>query len=122
MLDQLDLEDVSNGWQALAFVASVAFVSFFSWGMMKVKRTADKDAEKAAPALEAAQQAIDLKPAVQVLSTQVAELRQEVAELKKFKDVKYPAALDHITTLHCADPELTLRFPIPRILREDMDG
>lgn len=122
MLDQLNLEDVNNGWQALAFVASVAFVSLLSWGMMKVKRNADKESEQAKPALEAAQRAADLGPAVRVLSTQFAELQQEVEELKKIKDVKYPAALQHISVLHTADPGLTVMYPIPPILREDMDG
>lgn len=122
MLDQLNLEDVSNGWQALAFVGSVAFVSLLSWGMMKVKRNADKESEQAKPALEAAQRAVDLGPAVRVLSTQFAELQQEVEELKKIKDVKYPAALQHISVLHTADPGLTVMYPIPPILREDMDG
>ena len=122
MLDQLNLEDVSNGWQALAFVGSVAFVSLLSWGMMKVKRNADKESEQAKPALEAAQRAVDLGPAVRVLSIQFAELQQEVEELKKIKDVKYPAALQHISVLHTADPGLTVMYPIPPILREDMDG
>lgn len=121
MLDQLDLEDVSNGWQALAFVCSIAFVSLFSWAMMRVKRSADKDAEQAAPVLEEVQAAADLRPAVAALSTQVAVLQREMAQMKQIADVKYPAALDHITALHCADPDLTARFPIPRILREDMD-
>lgn len=121
MLDQLDLEDVSNGWQALAFVCSVVFVSLFSWAMLRVKRSADKDAEQAAPVLEEVQAAADLRPAVAALSTQVSLLQQKMERMTQIVDVKYPAALDHITALHCADPELTLRFPIPRILREDMD-
>lgn len=121
-MDQLNLEDVTNGWQALAFIASVAIITFSAWFIARTKRNADKESEEAAPALEAAKKAIvDLQPAVQALSTEVAELRTKVDEMKPIVEVKYPVALDHITALHCADPELTLRFPIPRILREDMD-
>lgn len=117
-----DLEDVTNAWQAVAFVGSVAIVALLSWAMMKVKRAADKDAEKAAPALAAAQEAAGLVPAMNVLSRQVADLQDEVAHMTPIVRVKYPLALDHISALHSAEPELTKRYPIPRPLREDMDG
>lgn len=121
-MDFLDLTQVNNLWQFLAFVVSVAIVTAASWGMMKIKRTADKDAEKAAPALEAAQEAAGLVPAMNVLSRQVAELQDEVAHMTPIVRVRYPLALDHISTLHTAEPELSSRYPIPRALREDMDG
>lgn len=119
-MEQLNLEDVNNVWQAVAFVASVAIITLAGWLTMKTKRTADKDAEDAAPALEAAQKAADLEPAVRSLSAQVTRLEQEVTHMTPIVRVKYPLALDHISTLHSADPELNARFPIPRTLREDM--
>lgn len=121
-MDFLDLTQVNNLWQFLAFVVSVGIVTAASWGMMKIKRSADKDAEKAAPALEAAQKAADLGPAVSALSSRVADLQDEVAHMTPIVRVKYPLALDHISALHSAEPELTKRYPIPRPLREDMDG
>ena len=120
-MDQLDLGDVSNAWQAVAFVASVAIIAAFGWLTMRTKRASDKDVEKAAPVLEAAQKAVDLEPAVKALSAQVANLSDEVAHMTPIVRVKYPLALDHISALHSAEPELTKRYPIPRPLREDMD-
>lgn len=119
-LDQLNLQDVTNGWQALAYIVSSAIVVLSGWAMLRTKRNADKDLEKAAPALEAAQQAADLGPAVSALSGQVAQLQKEVQSMTPIVRVKYPLALDHISTLHLAEPALTDRFPIPRTLREDM--
>lgn len=121
-MDQLNLGDVNNFWQAVAFIASVAVVAAFGWLTMRTKRAADKDEEKAAPVLEAAQKAVNLQPAVDALSIQVAELGQEVAHMTPIVRVRYPLALDHISTLHTAEPELSSRYPIPRALREDMDG
>lgn len=120
-MDQLNLGDVNNFWQAIAFVASVAIITLAGWLTVKTKRAADKDAEKAAPVLEAAQAAADLRPAVAALSTQLADVQQEVARMTPIVRVKYPLALDHISALHSAEPELTKRYPIPRPLREDMD-
>lgn len=120
-MEQLDLGDVNNVWQALAFIVSVAIVVFSGWLTMRTKRSADKDAEQAAPALAAAQKAVDLEPAVTALSAQVTDLQREVAHMTPIVRVKYPIALDHISALHSAEPELTKRYPIPRPLREDMD-
>lgn len=120
-MDQLSLEDVTNGWQALAYISSALIVAASGWFMLRAKRGADKDAESAAPALAAAQQAADLGPAVTALSAQVSQLETEVKSMTPVVKVKYPLALDHISTLHGADPELTSRFPIPRTLREDME-
>lgn len=121
-MEQLNLGDVNNPWSALAFIASVAIITLAGWLTMKTKRSADKDAEQAAPVLEAAQAAADLRPAVAALSTQLADVQQEVACMTPIVRVKYPLALDHISALHSAEPELTKRYPIPRPLREDMDA
>ena len=96
-------------------------ITLAGWLTVKTKRAADKDAEKAAPALAAAQEAAGLVPAMNVLSRQVADLQDEVAHMTPIVRVRYPLALDHISTLHGAHPELNSRFPIPRALREDMD-
>lgn len=120
-MQQLDLQDVSNGWQALAFISSSVFVVVSSWLMTRTKRIADRQAESAAPVLEAAQQAADLGPAVKALSAEVAELQAEVQSMVPVARVKYPLALEHISTLHGAEPSLSSRFPIPRTLHEDME-
>lgn len=120
-MEQLHLEDVNNIWQAVAFVASIAVVTGSGWLMMRTKRNADQEQEKAAPVLAAAQEAADLGPAVTALSAELADLQQEVKHMTPIVRIKYPLALDHISTLHTAEPELTDRFPIPRTLREDMD-
>lgn len=120
-MEQLNLGDVNNFWQAIAFIASVAIITLAGWLTVKTKRSADKDAEKAAPALAAAQEAAGLVPAMNVLSRQVSDLQDEVAHMTPIVRVKYPLALDHISALHSAEPELTKRYPIPRPLREDMD-
>lgn len=120
-MDQLSLEDVTNGWQALAYISSALIVAASGWFMLRAKRGADKDAESAAPALAAAQRAANLGPAVDALSTKVGDLQQEIQAMTPIVRVKYPLALDHISTLHTAEPDLTARFPIPKTLREDMD-
>lgn len=120
-MEQLQLEDVSNLWQAVAFVASVTVLSAFGWLMMRTKRTADQEQEKAAPVLAAAQEAVNLVPAVTAVSVELAELQQEVKCMTPIVRIKYPLALDHISTLHGAEPGLTARFPIPKTLREDME-
>lgn len=121
-MEQLDLGDVNNAWQAVAFIASVAVVAAFGWLTMRTKRASDQDVEKAAPVLEAAQKAVDLEPAVKALSAQVADLSDEVAHMTPIVRVRYPLALDHISTLHTAEPELSTKYPIPRALREDMES
>ena len=120
-MEQLDLGDVNNLWQAVAFVASIAVVTGSGWLMMRTKRTADQEQEKAAPVLAAAQEAADLGPAVTALSVELADLQQEMKHMTPIVRIKYPLALDHISTLHTAEPDLTARFPIPKTLREDMD-
>lgn len=121
-MEYLNLEAVDNPWKFLAFVVSVGIITMAGWLTQKTKRTADKDAEEAAPALAAAQKAVNLDPAVRALSTQVADLAEEVARMTPIVRVRYPLALDHISALHSADPDLEKRYPIPRPLREDMDG
>lgn len=120
-MEQLHLEDVNNIWQAVAFVASIAVVTGSGWLMMRTKRTADQEQEKAAPVLAAAQEAADLGPAVTALSAELAEVQQELKHMTPIVRIKYPLALDHISTLHTAEPDLTSRFPIPKTLREDME-
>lgn len=120
-MEQLNLEDVNNVWQAVAFIASVAIVTGSGWLMLRTKRNADQEQEKAAPVLAAAQEAADLGPAVTALSAELAELQHEVKCMTPIVRIKYPLALDHISTLHTAEPDLTSRFPIPKTLREDME-
>lgn len=120
-MEYLNLQGVNNGWAALAYISSALIVAASGWVTLRLKRNADKSTETAAPALEAAQQAADLVPAVTALSAQVNELEAEVRSMTPVVKVKYPLALDHISTLHTAEPELTSRFPIPRTLREDME-
>lgn len=55
------------------------------------------------------------------MSVELAELQHEVKCMTPIVRIKYPLALDHISTLHGAEPDLTSRFPIPKTLREDME-
>lgn len=128
-MENLNLEDVSNVWQAVTFIASVAVVTGFGWLTMRTKRNADKDEEKVAPVLAAAQQAAELRPEVAALSQALAaesaarmEMREELDKVSSIANTKYPMALDHIGLVHYRFPEVGESLPIPRVLRDDMEN
>lgn len=136
MSEILNFAAIDNLWKALTFVICFA-VAAAVWALTnRTKKDADDSTESTAKVLEATERAEEkaaqsaawaerveneLMPAVENLSGEVSRLRREVEAMTPIVRIKYPLALDHISTLHTAEPELTARFPIPRTLREDME-
>lgn len=130
----VNVDNISNGWQVVALLGSGLIVVFGMWLMNVTKRGADRKTDDTDKVTKEAERAADLGPAVQALSEsltkQGAELakqreeltaaKQEIELMKPVVTVKYPASIEHIRRLHRQQPSLYELVPIPAVIVADV--
>ena len=101
---------VDNPWAALAAV--VSSVLTIAWGVWQAHLSRRKGKEES--------EAADHKSTIDYLLNENRDKSQRLERLERITETKYPAAVDHIVTVHRTFPAVRERVPIPRVLRDDV--
>lgn len=104
-------QTVDNPWAALAAVVSALLT--VGWGVWQAQLTRRKDKEE--------KEATDLRATIDYLLAENRDKSGRLERVERIANNKYPAAVDHIVTVHRTFPAVRERVPIPRVLYEDID-
>lgn len=104
-------QTIDNPWAALAAVASAILT--IGWGVWQAQLTRRKDKEEKA--------AVDHRATIDYLLEENRSKSERLDRLERITETKYPAAVDHIVTVHRTFPAVRERVPIPRVLYDDID-
>ena len=104
-------QTIDNPWAAFAFVVSAVLT--VGWGVWQAQLTKRKNKEEKG--------ATELRATIDYLLAENRDKSGRLERVERITNNKYPAAVDHIVTVHRTFPNVRDRVPIPRVLFEDID-
>lgn len=112
------VQQVDSLWGLATMIVITGGSVVTAWLTNRTKKAAAQKDVEVEPVIEKAEQVVNLQPAVDALTTQMASVQAELAVLRPIARTKYPLALSALTAFRSTYPKAGVH--IPREVEEDM--
>ena len=105
-------------WGVLAVIVTTIGGVVVAWLTSRASKSSAEKDTAVEPVIEEARKVVNLRPAVEAMAEQIAELQEEMAKVRPIAKIKYPLALNTIANFQAAHPTSTVK--IPHQLKDDL--